>query len=509
MALMKKTICFLIPALIFVLGTYSSISTAQGLTEVKDSIYSDILQEERSLKVFIPDTWKPGSDEKYEVIYLTDGEWVSEVFPFIYKFNRNENYIPQLILVAIPNRYIDKVNQRDRDFLPVHVDNNALSGGADKFISFLKTELIPYINKTYPTNGTNSLYGHSYGGLFSMYTFLMEPELFETCYATDPSFWWNNDFAIKLAAEKLGSMKTERHLWIAGIESTYKNMGIGRMDSVLKLKAPENVYWKIGLFPNESHNSVRFKAIYDGLKFSYAGYPGTPPEFHPMNGILLKDKPTMIYLISAYPDLRYTIDGSEPTKTSPKAEQMFSIPGPARLKIKSFIPGAKYGATGKGNFESGEVLPSMPKIKKAVPGGLKYSYYEGSWDSLPDFSKLKPVATGVADSTFSIQKLPAKTNFACLLEGYVEIVLDGYYILAIVSDDGSKLYLGDKLLIDHDGLHAESPRSFVVPLQKGFYPIRIEYFQKEGGSALDLVYMAPDAKPGNPIKIPWKYQYHK
>jgi hypothetical protein len=48
-----------------------------------------------------------------------------------------------------------------------------------------------------------------------------------------------------------------------------------------------------------------------------------------------------------------------------------------------------------------------------------------------------------------------------------------------------------------------------VPLQKGFYPIRIEYFQKEGGSALDLVYMAPDAKPGNPVKIPWKYQYHK
>ncbi len=112
-----------------------------------------------------------------------------------------------MILVAIPNRYIDKVNQRDRDFLPVHVDDNALSGGADKFISFLKTELIPYINKTYPTNGTNSLYGHSYGGLFSMYTFLIEPELFETCFATDPSFWWNNDFAIKLAAENWEVLK--------------------------------------------------------------------------------------------------------------------------------------------------------------------------------------------------------------------------------------------------------------------------------------------------------------
>jgi predicted alpha/beta superfamily hydrolase len=507
---MKKIIYFLFPALVFVLSTYFSVSTAQGLTETKDSIYSDILQEQRTLRVFVPDTWKPGSEEKYEVIYLTDGEWVSEVFPFIYKFNRNENYIPQLILVAIPNTYIDKVNQRDRDFLPVHVNDNAISGGADKFLSFLKNELIPYINKTYPSNGTNSLYGHSYGGLFSMYAFLAEPELFECCFATDPSFWWNKDFAVKLAAEKLGDIKTERHLWIAGIESTYKGMGIGRMDSVLKLKAPENIYWKIGLFPNESHNSVRLKAIYDGLKFSYAGYPGTPAQFHPMNGILLKDKPTMIFIAGSYPDLRYTVDGTEPTSTSPQAEQMFTITGPAQLSIKSFIPGAKYGATAKGNFELGEVMPSLPKIKNAAPGGLKYSYYEGSWDSLPDFSKLKPVATGVFDTTFNFQKLSRNVNFACLFEGYLEVVKDGYYIFGINSDDGAKLYLGDKLILNNDGLHDDSgTKSFVLPLQKGFYPVRLEYFQKEGGSAIKLVYLVPETTPVNPIMIPFKLLYHK
>jgi predicted alpha/beta superfamily hydrolase len=507
---MKKTIYCLIPALILALNTYFSVSTAQGLIEVKDSIYSDILQEQRMLKVFVPEIWKPGSDEKYEVIYLTDGEWVSEIFPFIYRFNRDENYIPQLILVAIPNTYIDKVNQRDRDFLPVHVGDNAISGGADKFLSFLKTELIPYIDKTYPTNGTNSLYGHSYGGLFSMYAFLAEPELFDCCFATDPSFWWNNDFAIKLAAEKLGSMKAERHLWIAGIESTFKNMGIGRMDSVLKLKAPENLYWKIGLFPNESHNSVRLKAIYDGLKFSYAGYPGTPAQFHPMNGILLKDKPTMIFIAGTYPDLRYTVDGTEPTNTSPQAEQMFTITGPAQLSIKSFIPGAKYGATAKGNFELGEVMPSLPKIKKAAPGGLKYSYYEGSWDSLPDFSKLKPVATGVFDTTFNFKKLSRNVNFACLFEGYLEVVKDGYYIFGINSDDGAKLYLGGKLVLDNDGLHdGSATKSFVLPLQKGFYPVRLEYFQKEGGSSINLVYLVPETTPVNPIMIPFKLLYHK
>jgi hypothetical protein len=82
-------------------------------------------------------------------------------------------------------------------------------------------------------------------------------------------------------------------------------------------------------------------------------------------------------------------------------------------------------------------------------------------------------------------------------------------LLHALADPAFAHDLGDKLLIDHDGLHEESPRSFVLPLQKGFYTVRIEYFQKEGGSGLEMVYMAPDAKPGNPIKVPWKYQYHK
>lgn len=488
----------------------NNVITAQGFTEINDSIYSSILQEQRSLKIFIPDTWKKDSTEKFEVIYLTDGEWVKELFPFIYKFAKGENFVPPVMMVAIPNRYINGVNQRDRDFLPVHVADNAISGGADKFISFLKNELIPYINKTYPVNGTNSLYGHSYGGLFSMYTFLTEPGLFETFYATDPSFWWNNDYAIKLASERLGKITSVRHLWIAGIELTYKGMGIDRMDSVLKLKAPANIFWKIGLFPNESHNSVRLKAIYDGLKFSYAGYPGSSIQFHPMNGILLKDKPAPIFLVSAYPDCHYTIDGSEPSVDSPKAGQMIFLKGPAQFYIKSFIKGAKYSSSGKGNFELGEVMPAIARPRRTVSGGLKYSYYEGTWDKMPDFKSIKPVYVGVADSTFTLDSLPRKENFACLFEGYMEAAADGYYIFGMSSDDGSKFYLGQKLLIDHDGLHGgDALKSFVLPLQKGFYPVRIEYFQKEGGKSFNLVYLAPGMMIPNPAKIPWKYLYHK
>ena len=478
---------------------------AQEHPAISDSIYSSALKEERALKIILPEAYKRGSGDKYEVIYITDGEWATDLFSFIYRFAQDENYVPPAIVVGIPNKYIDKANQRDRDFLPVHVPQPAISGGAGNFLSFLKSELIPYVDKKYPTNGTNSIYGHSYGGVFVLYALLVEPQLFDSYYATDPPFGWNNDYLIKMAAEKLDHLPAGKFFWAAGRS---ENQDIGRLDSLLQLEAPGNLHWKVVTYPNEKHNSVRLKAMYDGIKFVYSGYSAAPLTFHPMNGILLKDKPIMIYIDQGYPDLRYTVDGTEPNRTSKKASQVFAITGPAQLVVKSFSNSGKYDKTAKGNFELGEPLPSIEKPRNIRPGGLKYSYYEGSWEKLPDFKKLKPAKTGLADSAFDISKLPEKANFGCLFEGYFEIVKDGYYLFALVSNDGSKLFLRDKLIIDIDGVHSpESIESFILPLEKGFYPVRLEYFQKDESSALRLFYLGGETE--NASGFPLKYQYYQ
>jgi hypothetical protein len=260
-------------------------------------------------------------------------------------------------------------------------------------------------------------------------------------------------------------------------------------------------------YPNEKHNSVRLKAMYDGIKFSYAGYSNTPLSFHPMNGVLLKDKPISIW-VDSYPELRYTIDGTEPERTSQKVGSRLTITGPVQLVLKSFSNSGRYDKRAEGNYKLGEALRSIPKLIESIPGGLRYSYYEGSWEKLPDFKKLRPVKTGIADSAFNISALPRKTNFACLFEGYFEISKEGYCLFALVSNDGSKLLLGDKLIIDNDGVRStEGVKSFILPLEKGFYPVRIEYFQKDEGSVLQLFYLEPGTQ--NPTRFPFRYQYHE
>lgn len=77
----------------------------------------------------------------------------------------------------------------------------------------------------------------------------------------------------------------------------------------------------------------------------------------------------------------------------------------------------------------------MTKPEKMKPGGLSYTYYEGKWDSVANFKKIKPLQSGITDKDVTFQKLPSRINFACLFQGQLEIKESGYYIFALDADD--------------------------------------------------------------------------
>jgi len=94
------------------------------------------------------------------------------------------------------------------------------------------------------------------------------------------------------------------------------------------------------------------------------------------------------------------------------------------------------------------------------------------------------------------------------LDGFLEAKEDGYYVIYLVAVKGSKLYIGDKLLIDWADNYTGQYYSYLLPLSKGFYPVRIEYFSKKANFNLMLGYLTP-SKIGasDPIQIPWDVLY--
>ena len=500
----KTGICLLLTIIGII--SFFGVARAQDLPGKRDSINSAILNEKRIIQVVLPRGYKPGTADKYDVLYVLDGDGNTKLAMDVQRFIEDEAYMPKIIVVGVLN------TDRNRDLTPTHVDDNKTSGGADKFLRFLKNELIPYINKTYPSNGDNTIFGHSFGGLFVTYALLNDPQVFQSYIAADPSYWWDKGYMNKVAIDKLSRIANfNKTFYITGREGEpYKGMGIVTMDSILKKNAPADLIWKDVPYPDETHGSVRLKSMYDGLKFTYAGYNTKGVEFHPMNGLLLKDKPVKIWYFNDPAKLRYTVDGTEPTLTSPKMEQEITLSGPATLKVKSFANREKYNKTTTGDFRIGMIKPVSLKPKNIKPGGFHYAYYEGEWDKLPDFKALKPIKTGITDTSFNIDKFPRQDNFALLIEGQVEVKDEGYYIFGLGSDDGSKLYLGNQLLIDYDGLHGSGDdKSYILYLQKGFYPIRLEYFQKDGGRELKLMYLTPGIfNTKEPIAIPLQFQYN-
>jgi hypothetical protein len=117
--------------------------------------------------------------------------------------------------------------------------------------------------------------------------------------------------------------------------------------------------------------------------------------------------------------------------------------------------------------------------------GQIYAIKENS-KKLPDFSKLKPIGTlytyslAIPPRDFK-EGFPGLTDrlewFAIDYSGRFWIETPGSYRFLLTSDDGSRLYIDGKKLIDNDGLHVPETVASIVNLKPGIHEMRVSYFQ--------------------------------
>ncbi|MDG1895613.1 MAG: trypsin-like peptidase domain-containing protein [Fuerstiella sp.] len=161
----------------------------------------------------------------------------------------------------------------------------------------------------------------------------------------------------------------------------------------------------------------------------------------------------------------------------------------------------------KATIRPTELLP-MPAAKVSgdtLMPGLAYRFYHGEYSLLPDFEQQTLVREGVVKTIDlpAIQEQRAD-HFAVALNGFLRIPDDDLYRLIVVSDDGSKVYLDDEVIIDHDGNHPPTPAGKLLYLQKGFHTLRIGHFEGNGGQELQLMMHQIGADPQQvPAEMLW------
>ena len=119
--------------------------------------------------------------------------------------------------------------------------------------------------------------------------------------------------------------------------------------------------------------------------------------------------------------------------------------------------------------------------------GLRYNYYEGTWNSLPDFNSLTPLKSGTS-SNVDLSVSNRSSSYAFLWQGFITIPTSGDYTFETNSDDGSQLFINNSStpLINNDGVHAPWTVSGTLHLEAGVYPIRLSFFQNSGGQTMDV-----------------------
>lgn len=486
--------------LLFLFFVSLKASSQDGYTMKHDSVQSAILNQTRKLNIYLPDGYE-AKDAKFPVIYVLDADGRDQHVVPTARFLFVNGKMPKAIIVGVFN--ID----RNHDFLPDSSQSASTGGGADKFAEFFKNELIPYINKNFKTESFNVLIGHSFGGVFAIHALLNDPDLFDAYIAIDPSFWYKNLMQVKSAKTEFTKTKNwNKPVFISGREgSGMRDMGITAMEEVLKSSAPKDMKWKIVSYADEDHGSVPFKSVYDGLRYIFDN--GANFMVFPMAGVLPKGASTFAIIQNINPNLHYTIDGTEPTENSPVCKEKLEITKPCTLKVKSVSSNYKNVPSVTRVFTQGDYLSgeSAGNFKQ----GIKYSYFEGVWDSVPDFSKLAPKKSGITenlDLNFALKK----DSFGVQFNGYLHITKKDLYYLWIVSDDGSKTYFNNQLLFDNDGLHsADIPVVRVIPLNPGYYPVRIDYFERAGNEAVSLGWVLFEKKSMNAVPIPKDMLFYK
>ena len=262
----------LLGALVLVVLFSASAFAQYNSGPAKLTIKSSVLGEDRTILVRTPAGYETNK-LAYPVLYMTDGDAHIAHTASTIEFLARNGRMSEMIVVGITN------TDRTRDLTPTKATGaNAAqfptAGGADNFLKFIETEVIPEIEKRYRVQPYRVLAGHSFGGLFAVHTLITRPELFNSYVAVSPSLQWSDDATLKRAEE---FFKTRKELHATLFTSLGNEPGdIGKAFEQFKQLLAKNQIkgfeWEAQQMADEDHGSVVLRSHYFGLRKVYEGW---------------------------------------------------------------------------------------------------------------------------------------------------------------------------------------------------------------------------------------------
>lgn len=194
-------------------------------------------------------------------------------------------------------------------------------------------------------------------------------------------------------------------------------------------------------------------------------------------------------------EVRYTLDGSEPGRSSAIAGPKLVLEQSCTVRARSFQGGKPVSPLAVAEFKRVTPAPASPSAGPMA--GLECVIYPGAFEQLPNFGKELPATRRIEPAP----RLPGgfqKENEARRYAGFIEVPASEVWEFTLTSDDGSQLWIDGQLVVDHDGLHGSSGKRGVVALAAGPHPILVCWFNRSGNADLGLSWRSL-LQPSQPV----------
>ncbi|MGI4737856.1 MAG: alpha/beta hydrolase [Janthinobacterium lividum] len=235
------------------------------------TLASAVLGETRRLNVYQPLGYSDSAAAALPVLYMPDGGLAEDflhVAGLLEVLIGNGTMRP-FLLVGIENT----ARRRDLTGPTTNAEDKKIAprvGGSAAFRQFIRTELMPEVRKRYRTTSETAIVGESLAGLFVVETLLLEPDLFTTYLAFDPSLWWNNKYLNGQAEQVLraytGPAKT---LYLAASSQPDIAEDTRQLAATLRTVAQPAITWHYAPMPTETHQTIYHPAALQAFRLVF------------------------------------------------------------------------------------------------------------------------------------------------------------------------------------------------------------------------------------------------
>lgn len=244
------------------------------------TVRSRVLGEQRELIVHLPESYARDAQRRYPVLYVLDGSSQDVHTTRTARLMARIGVMPELIVVGIPNV---SGPGRQRDYTPPFMAQDTEDargkGQADRFLAFIRTEAVPFVEATYRTTSPRLLAGHSRGGLFVVYSLIADPGLFDVRFAHSPALWRDDATLVTRLGEFLSThqdLETSLYLSLGGDEVPKMVAAFEGARARLRDDAGALVRWKAEVVAGADHQRNGEMATPLGFRALYCGWkPGT------------------------------------------------------------------------------------------------------------------------------------------------------------------------------------------------------------------------------------------